>query len=128
MGTPEDVEAEKYFTPPEMEYKIAMPYIGGILSENAYKWKTRGTKPIVKIWMRELADKVRELDIPRVESYEIGVFGKFTDERRPDIPNLFKVISDAIEDGLGVNDKNFRLVDKGYELGHFDPELEITIK
>lgn len=111
-----------------MEYKIVMPYIGGILSENAYKWhQTKGTKPFVRLWMKELAEKVRLLNIPESKSYEVGVFGKFTDERRPDISNLFKVTSDAIEKGLGINDKHFRLVDKGYELGHLDPELVITI-
>lgn len=111
-----------------MEYIITMAYIGGILSENAYKFRTKGTKPFVKLWMRELADKVRDLNIEKCGSYEIGVYGKFTDERRPDISNLFKIISDAIEKGLGVNDKYFRMVDKGYELGHIDPELVITIK
>lgn len=111
-----------------MEYKVAMPYIGGILSENAYKFATRGTKPIVKLWMRELAEKVKALDIPKCEAYEIEVFGKFTDERRPDISNLFKIISDAIEKGLGVNDKHFRMMDKGYSLGWTDPELVITIR
>ena len=112
-----------------MDYEIVMPYIGGILSENAYKFPGgRRTKPFVRMWMRELAEKVKELDIPQCETYEVGVFGRFTDERRPDISNLFKVTSDAVEDGLGVNDKHFRLVDKGYSLGHFDPELVITIR
>jgi Holliday junction resolvase RusA-like endonuclease len=110
-----------------MEYKVVMPYIGGVLSENAYKWKTRGTKWPVKFWMAELADKVRQLSIPLADKYEVGVFGRFTDERRPDISNLFKVVSDAIEAGLGVNDKYFRMVDRGYKLGYLDPELEITI-
>ena len=108
-------------------YKVVMPYIGGILSENAYKWGTRGTKPFVKRWMRELAGKVKELDIPQVGSYEIELFGRFTDERRPDLSNLHKVIGDALQKGLGVNDKTFRFVDKGYSLGHLSPELEITI-
>lgn len=111
-----------------MEYEIKISYIGGILSENAYKLSTRRTKPFVRMWMSELADLVRSKDIPLAESYEVGVFGRFTDERRPDISNLFKVISDAVEKGLGVNDKYFRMVDKGYTLGHFDPELIITIK
>jgi len=111
-----------------MEYPIIMPYLGGILSENAYKFKTRRTKPIVVIWMRELAEKVRLLGIPKCESYEIGVSGKFTDERRPDISNLFKVISDAIEKGLDVNDKFFKMKDEGYNLGHLDPELLIVIR
>lgn len=110
------------------EYMITMPYLGGILSENAYKFRTRGTKPFVRMWMKELANKVRALNIPICEFYEIGVFGRFTDERRPDISNLFKVTSDAIEDGLGVNDKYFRMKDDGYKLGYTNPELVITIK
>jgi len=113
-------------------YKIVVPYIGGVLSENAYKFATRGTKPFVKLWMKELASKVKELDIEKCGSYEIGVFGRFTDERRPDISNLFKVISDALkktkrQEGLGVDDKYFRMRDDGCELGHIDPELVITI-
>ena len=111
----------------QTEYEIIMPYIGGILSENSYKFATRGTKPFVKLWMKELEDKVRQLDIPRHKLYEIGVSGRFTDERRPDIPNLFKVILDAIERGLGINDKYFQAVDGGYTLGYFDPELVITV-
>jgi len=110
-----------------MKYEIAVPYIGGVLSENAYKMPTRGTKWVVKRWMEDLAEKVRELDIPKAESYEIEVLGRFTDERRPDISNLFKVISDAVEGGLGVDDKHFRMVDKGYKTGYLDPELIIAI-
>ena len=111
-----------------MEYSVTVPYIGGILTDNAYKFQTRGTRPIVKMWMKELASKVKELGIPEAASYKVGVFGKFTDERRPDISNLFKCISDAIEKGLGINDKHFLMQDMGYELGHFDPELVITIE
>lgn len=109
-------------------YEVVMPYLGGILSENNYKLPSRGTKPFVKRWMRELAEAVRELDIPKSESYEIGVFGRFTDERRPDISNLFKITLDAVEKGLGVNDKHFKATDRGYKLGFLDPELVITIE
>lgn len=110
-----------------MEYQIIMPYIGGILSENAYKFKTRRTKPFVRMWMKDLAYKVKGLEIPKCESYEIEVSGRFTDERRPDIPNLFKIIGDSLQEGLGINDKWFQFRDLGYSLGHFDPELVITI-
>ena len=110
-----------------MEYSVTMPYLGGILSENAYKFRTRGTKPFVRLWMRELAEKVKLLEIPKAERYEVEVFGKFTDERRPDLSNLHKVIGDALQEGLGVNDKYFFFKDRGYVLGFFDPELVITI-
>jgi len=115
-----------------MEYKVVMPYIGGILSDNDYKFLNKATKPIVTIWKKELAQKVEELGIPEAEKYDIEVRGKFADERRPDVSNLFKVIADGLKKtkqykGLGVDDKHFRLKDMGYELGHLDPEIEITI-
>lgn len=117
----------------KVEYKITMPYLGGILTDNNYKYATRRTKPIVRLWKKELAGKAQALNIPQADSYKIEVYGKFTDERRPDIPNLFKVIGDGLKRtkdyfGLGVDDKHFRLKDVGYELGHLDPEIEIIIK
>lgn len=115
-----------------MDYKVTMPYIGGILSDNNYKFLNKATKPIVTIWKKDLARQVEALDIPESEAYQVVVVGKFTDERRPDVPNLFKVILDGLKKtknwrGLGVDDKHIHPVDGGYELGHFDPEIEITI-
>ena len=116
-----------------MEYKITMPYIGGLLSDNSYKVLNKGTKPIVNIWKRELAQRVEELDIPEADAYEVVVFGRFTDERRPDVPNLFKVILDGLKKtnrwrGLGLDDKHIHPRDGGYSLGHLDPEIDITIR
>lgn len=115
-----------------MEFEITMPYIGGILSDNNYKFLNKATKPIVTIWKKELARKAEDLDIPKAERYEVRVFGKFTDERRPDVSNLFKVIADGLKktrwyEGLGVDDKHFQLKDIGYELGHLDPEIKIMV-
>lgn len=111
-----------------MSYVVEMAYIGGILSENAYKMANRRTRPFVRRWMNELTEKVRRLDVPSASSYIISVTGRFTDERRPDVSNLFKVISDAIQPGLGVNDKFFRMLDNGYSLGFVDPTLIIEIQ
>ena len=79
-----------------------------------------------------MASKVEALDIPEAEKYEIVVYGRFTDERRPDISNLFKVILDGLKKtnrwrGLGIDDKHMVARDGGYTLGHFDPEIEIEI-
>lgn len=116
-----------------MEYKVVMPYLGGILSDNSYKFLNKATKPIVTIWRKELAQKTEALGIPEVEEYEVEVFGRFTDERRPDVPNLFKVILDGLKKtkiykGLGVDDKHIHPKDAGYMLGYLDPEIVITIK
>lgn len=117
-----------------MEYKVVMPYIGGVLSENGYKFQTKKTKPFVKLWMKELAEKVEQLSIPEAEQYEVELYGKFWDRNgTPDLSNLHKVICDALKKtkewvGLGVDDQNIFVQDKGFELGKFDPELELTIK
>lgn len=114
-------------------YKVVMPYLGGILSDNSYKFLNKATKPIVTLWRKELAQKVEALDIPEAKEYEVEVFGRFTDERRPDVPNLFKVILDGLKKtkmyrGLGIDDKYIHPRDAGYTLGHLDPEIVITIK
>ncbi len=112
-----------------MEYKVVMPYLGGILTDNNYKigQAKRKTRPMVVIWMNELAKKVEELEVPRHGNYIIELWGRFWDERRPDLANLHKVIGDSLKKVL-VDDKHFFFVDKGYELGKFEQELEITIR
>jgi hypothetical protein len=116
----------------EQTYQIKIPYIGGVLSDNSYKFLNKATKPIVTIWKRELAQKAEALNVPKAESYEIRLFGRFTDERRPDLSNLHKVIGDSLKKthqwlGLGVDDKLFRFVDEGYDLGVMESELVITV-
>lgn len=112
-----------------MEYKIVMPYIGGVLSDNSYKFGNKATKPYVRLWMKELETKVVLQGIPITrDKYEIGLFGRFWDERRPDLSNLHKVIGDSIKKGLSVDDKYFLYKDEGYELGVMEQELVITIR
>ena len=111
-----------------MEYKIVIPYIGGILSDNSYKFQNRKTKPPVAMWMRELANEVEDLNIPKTPFYSISIKGNFSDSRHPDISNLHKVIGDALKKVLPVDDKYFRYNDLGVTLGTFDPTLEITIE
>jgi hypothetical protein len=103
---------------------IIMPYIGGVLSKNSYKFPNGGTKPVVKHWMNDLAC---QLDHQDGGFYEVRVHGRFTSNVRPDMQNLFEVISDAVQRGLGVNDKNFTLVDAGYSTGHIRQHLVITV-
>ena len=110
-----------------MSRQVEVPYIGGVLSKNDYKIPgTRYTRPVVKKWMKELAKKVNGIDGLRVP-FEVGVKGYFWDERRPDIHNLFVVIADAVEMGTGINDKHFEMRDDGYEVGHKNQKLIITI-
>ena len=113
--------------------KIVMPYFGQ-LSVNRYKIGKAGrptnkTRPEVKMWMAVLADIVRaqnqteKLQVP----VTIQLRGKFKDQRIPDLNNLHKVTSDAIQAGLDINDRDFRFEDLGYETGFREPVLEISI-
>jgi hypothetical protein len=112
-----------------MEYKITVDYIGGVLSDNSYKFLTKGTRPFVKRWMRELSEKVEALSIPILDiPVVISIFGRFTDDRRPDLANLHKVIGDAIKVGLGIDDKDFIFRDRGWSLGNSEQELDIFIE
>ena len=105
---------------------IKMPYLPDI-SKNSHKWrKTRGTKGSVRAWMKLLATRAEPARGYR--KYNVSVKGFFWDERRPDLQNLFEVVSDSLQEGLEVNDKFFRLSDSGYELGHSDQHLEIEVK
>lgn len=115
-------------------YKVTMPYIGGTLSVNRYKivgrfgHKTNKTRKEVQLWMDILTDKVKKLVVfsPR-PPVTITLFGRFEDDRCPDLSNLHKVIGDAIKEGLGVDDKFFEFTDKGYSTGFENPELDIEI-
>ena len=110
-----------------MEYKVTLPYIGGILTDNNYKiGKSKKTRPMVSMWMSELAEKVRELNIPVSENYEISLYGRFWDERHPDLANLHKVVGDSIKKVL-IDDKYFIFRDKGLETGKLEQELDIYI-
>lgn len=110
-----------------LKYQFHTPYFGE-LSENSYKLPNRATKPHVRKWMNHLAEAVRAAHVPTSPRYVVGVRGHFSDGRRPDISNLFKVALDAVQDGLGVNDKFFQARDDGYETGYLKPELVITIE
>jgi len=112
------------------EYKVEMPYIGRILSKNSYKFKNRGTRPEVKKWMKELEEKVGVLgiQIPKGDEVEIGVYGYFWDNGRPDLHNLFDCTADALKKGLGVDDRYFRMVADGWECGERNQRLVIRIK
>jgi hypothetical protein len=118
----------------ETTYKITIPYIGGTLSVNRYKivgrfgHQTNKTRKEVEVWMGELTRRIQELKIP-IPQPPVGItlFGRFEDDRCPDLANLHKVIGDAIKVGLGLDDKYFNFTDKGYSTGFERPELDIEI-
>ncbi len=104
-----------------------MPYIPEI-SKNSCKFPRGGIKPHVRNWMNDLSLKIADANIPQLGQYVVGIHGRFLSEVRPDIPNFFDIVLDAVQNGLEVNDKFFRARDDGYETGYVKPELIITIE
>jgi len=110
---------------------VTMPYIGRAISKNYYKFPNGGTRPAAKKWAEELARRIRTVVLETCigpASFRVGIYGRFESENRPDIQNLFDLISDAVQDGLGVNDKYFTMADDGYKTGYLEPRLVITIE
>jgi len=122
---------EEYFGGSRGRMLVVMPYIGGVLSVNSYKIRGRGgvatnkTKRVVELWMNDLTEKVKGFE--HNGSLTVSLFGKFIDDRAPDLDNLAKVILDAVKVGVGLDDKNIKFVSKGYDTGYERPVLEIAL-
>lgn len=116
--------------------RVTMPYIGKALSVNYYKVMGKGgrrtnkTRPEVEIWMQQLADAVKELAPPEMFGHPVivSLWGEFRDERCPDLHNLHKVIADALESALGINDRYVKFEDAGYVAGVGNPKLVMDIE
>lgn len=111
--------------------KITMEYIGMNLSVNHYKYNGIYTKPEVKKWMGQLAMVIRmqTQTMSLKPPIKVIVNGFFKDKRsQPDLDNLFKVICDSLEDGLGINDREFKIQAGDVVLGVETPLLEIIIE
>ena len=109
---------------------IRMPYIGGVLSVNRYKY--RGgfyTKREVRDWMDMLGWMVKGQHIQEwFLPLKVTCDGVFKDKRsQPDLSNLSKVILDAIEESTGINDRDMRWCDGEVRYGE-PQELIITIE
>jgi len=113
--------------------RVVMPYIGGCLSVNAMKIvvggrRTHRNRPEVDDWMGELASKVMHLRGRVKPPIKVKLFGKFRENRRPDLDNLFKAVFDGLKRGLDIDDKHFIPVSEGFELGHLEQKLVITLE
>ncbi len=94
---------------------IHMEYIGSQLSVNHYLGKSGNrfwVKKDTQQWMDELAWMVRMMAKSAQMEFKppvkVFISGIFKNERaRPDLDNLFKVVCDAVSDGLGIDDKWF---------------------
>jgi len=102
---------------------LPMPYIGKRLSVNHYMGKNKyGAMfiyPEVVQWMQALTARANyhlrnsKVKLPPT----IHLSGIFKDKRSMiDLSNGHKIISDALEQSLGINDREFRFVDEGYTI------------
>ena len=77
------------------------------------KWKkARVRKPEVQAWMDRLAWDVKaaRMGWTPLGRVMVVVDFRFPDRRRRDTHNFFKAISDAVANGLGMDDKDIRIV------------------
>ena len=118
------------YSPTTNKLAVEMKYLGGVLSVNRYKWGVF-TRPEVRQWMDELAFIIRAMvnsqglkfDVP----LKVQVDGIFKDKRAtPDISNCVKVIADSVEDGVGINDRDFVVTTGEPQIGE-EAKLIITI-
>ncbi len=93
------------------QIEISMPYFRD-LSVNHYKFG-HFTKNSAKAWREDLAQCIynsyslqNNNHPPEVREVAVHLEGTFRDKRSsPDLHNLAKIIMDATEDALGINDK-----------------------
>lgn len=114
---------------------VTMKYIGRILSVNYYRTQNRYTGGLVirhkvERWMEDLAWVV-EFELgkkPPKPPIKILVEGYFKDNRSvPDLANLHYVIGNAVQNGLSINDREFRFQDGDVKVGLHEPVIKITV-
>ena len=119
-----------------MIVEISMPYIGKRLSVNHYMGKNKYGAwfiyPEVVQWMQALTASanyhLRNSKVKQPPTIHLsGIFKDYNNA--PDLNNLHKVIADALQGALGINDREFRFHDEGYTIDKSkDPTLIVGIE
>ncbi len=83
------------------------------LSNNRYKRASGAVRPEVKDWMAQLGFIARLAiqGVAFLPPVDVTLDGYFADGRQPDIHNLHKCVCDGLKQGLGVDDKHYRVHD-----------------
>ena len=114
----------------QLRISIDMAYLP-TLSVNRYKTARGITRREVQTWMSDLEWTIKAtLQSQKVTlqpPITVGVEGFFEDRRHPDLSNLHKVICDGVKQGLGIDDKHFRVEDGEVRISP-EPKLRITIR
>lgn len=83
-------------------------------SKNSYKLRDGTIKRQVREWMEQMAFMIRALKNSASLEFKppvtVKIDGVFKDKRSmPDCQNFVEIISDSIEDALGINDQLFKI-------------------
>lgn len=92
---------------------VEMEYLPNC-SKNRYRTKEGIIKSDVRRWMNDLAWMVmswsRSCGIELKPPLNVRIGGIFKDERScPDVHNFVPVIADALQEGMEINDRHFRV-------------------
>lgn len=115
-----------------IKIKIDMPWECN-LSVNASHFGPGGhyrRKPDVQAWMRSLAWRVKAEIIGMLWAPPVRVTVEFRwpDNRMRDDHNYYKVICDAVAEGLGINDKDIRIGTSSTWMVRGNPGFTIRIE
>ena len=110
---------------------VEMEYLPN-LSKNRYKLPNGVIKRQVREWMEQLAWMIHALVVSQNTEFKppvkVKIDGEFTGGgRMPDIQNFTDIISDSIEQGLGINDNQFE-IETGLAKRSLDAKLIINIR
>lgn len=113
---------------------IKIDYPGDCISVNHYLGRRKGggyyVKQEAKDWIEEFQWLLKKCHLEEYKlPIEVTCSGYFKDERSaPDLCNLSKIIMDAIEELIEVDDKDFRWHDGMRIIGVKEPYLLIALK
>jgi hypothetical protein len=121
-------------------FDVPMDYPGPEISKNRL-WhggdRRAGMNRIAAEWKDRLTDSVhylmkdRELTAAQLAAVHVEVSGHFWNKRHSiDLQNVMEIACDAVQDGLGVNDRNFSTSTRRAEYGAVIPEIlvKVTVK
>lgn len=118
-------------------FDIGMDYPGPEISKNRL-WhggdRRAGMNRTARRWKQTLADSVtmymnsHSLQSKDVAEVHVEVGGRFWDKRNSvDLQNVLEIACDAVQDGLGVNDRNFSTSTRRAEYGVVIPEILVKV-
>lgn len=116
----------------EMTSVQVVMYYNPNCSKNAYKTRDGYIKSDVRRWMDDLAWMIaawsRSCGVEWKAPIKVLISGTFKDHRVPDTQNFVDVVADAIQEGLGINDREYSIETIPPSVdGEVEPRISITV-